>query len=1000
MYRRLLACVILSVFCSMAMAADIAFYVGGWNTDGWYDESQFDDVETIIGRTGQLFLDIQQFNDDQFDDFAAWIEANTDDGELDIIWLNGCTPSVLYPFPNLEPDDSRIENWLDGGNMVINVGDWFAYVSYEGGTRSTNNGETGAANILDLGSGIISSADNTSMTVTPTGQQYLPSLTSPVDCDRPVNIAQVQAPWEVAAIFASNTGSDDPGSATQADPIVIHNTETNGYVAIINQASGGQAGWIDDRGLTCAEFIANWVNEVIGLSNKAAAANPQPSADETDVLRDVVLAWTAGQNAGAHNVYFSSEWDDVNATDPGTLIGDAITETSIDVGRLDFGQTYHWRVNEVNVLNPANITIGDVWSFTVEPEGYPVTSITATASTSFPGMTADKTIDGSGLDAADLHSTVASDMWLSSNGDTDPWIQFEFDQAYKVNEMWVWNSNQVVETFIGFGVKDVIIQISTDGTNWTTIEGVAPFAKAPGAGGYAHNSVVDLGGQMAKFVKIDIESGQGTLPQYGLSEVRFFSLPVLARNPQPADGGVADSIDATLTWRAGREADSHEVALSTDQAAVADGSASTTPSTTNSITPGPLNYGTEYFWSVTEVNNVETPAQHVGPVWSFLSPEWLVIDDMEMYEDEEFLEIWAFWADGYEDDNNGSVVGNGNVGETSVVYQGRQSMPIHYDNATASISEVKQSFSPTLNWLKGEPTTLSLQVRGDAPSFVENTDGSITVGGAGADIWGTADDFRFVYKQLNGNGSIVAKIESMDVAHDWSKVGVMIRESLSPESSNAFVCSTGANGTRYQYRLQAFVDSTADDAARDAVQQALAPAPVWVKVERVGDELNGYYAVEETNPTWVPMGENPVTIVMLPEVYVGLAVTSHATTESISATFSNVTTTGGVSGAWATEAIGGTHPDNDMEPMYLVVTDASNNSETVSHPNPNATIMTAWDEWQIDLSSLGSLNLGSIASITIGIGEPGGSPSGDEGTAYIDLIQVGTPWPVVDPNAM
>jgi hypothetical protein len=137
--------VITFAFSTMATASDIAFYVGQWNTDGWYDESQFQDVETIIAETGQLFKDIQQFNDDQFDEFSAWIEANTNDGEMDIIWLNGCMPSVLYQFPNVNPDGSPAEEWLDNGNMFINVGDWFGYMSYEGGSRSADNGPSGAS---------------------------------------------------------------------------------------------------------------------------------------------------------------------------------------------------------------------------------------------------------------------------------------------------------------------------------------------------------------------------------------------------------------------------------------------------------------------------------------------------------------------------------------------------------------------------------------------------------------------------------------------------------------------------------------------------------------------------------------------------------------------------------------------------------------------------------------------------------------------------------------
>ena len=86
------------VFRTMAMANDIAFYVGAWNTDGWYDASQFGDVDQIIAATGHLFNDIQQFDDSGLPDFtafAAWIDDNTNDGEMDIIWLNGCMPSVL-----------------------------------------------------------------------------------------------------------------------------------------------------------------------------------------------------------------------------------------------------------------------------------------------------------------------------------------------------------------------------------------------------------------------------------------------------------------------------------------------------------------------------------------------------------------------------------------------------------------------------------------------------------------------------------------------------------------------------------------------------------------------------------------------------------------------------------------------------------------------------------------------------------------------------------------
>jgi hypothetical protein len=358
--------VVAFAFCTTAMASDIAFYVGQWNTDGWYDESQFDDVDTIITKTGHLFKDIQQFDDDQFDEFGAWVDKNTDDGEMDIIWLNGCMPSVLYPFPNLEPDGSRAEEWLDGGNMFINVGDWFGYVSYEGGSREPQNRPAGAANILDLAQGIIIFGDGTQLTVTPTGKEYLPSLNDPVKTDRPIALSAVEAPWEVAAIFASPGGTDDPTGEALADPVVLHNTETGGYVALINQAQDGPDGWIDDRGLTCAEFIGNWVISLIGDQPLAAAPNPQDGA--TDVIQPIILHWAPAEPTLQHDIYFGEDEQ---------VLANATTESlGIYRGRqpaemntyhpdiLELAKTYYWRIDEVDEDDPSSPWVGKVWSFT------------------------------------------------------------------------------------------------------------------------------------------------------------------------------------------------------------------------------------------------------------------------------------------------------------------------------------------------------------------------------------------------------------------------------------------------------------------------------------------------------------------------------------------------------------------------------------------------------------------------------------------------------------
>ena len=88
--------------------------------------------------------------------------------------------------------------------------------------------------------------------------------------------------------------------------------------------------------------------------------------------------------------------------------------------------------------------------------------------------------------------------------------------------MWIWNSNQAIEGFIGLGAKDVTIETSIDGETWTTLEGTPPFAQATGLPDYTHNTTIDFMGAAAQYVRLTINSVYGFLPQVSLSEVRFY----------------------------------------------------------------------------------------------------------------------------------------------------------------------------------------------------------------------------------------------------------------------------------------------------------------------------------------------------------------------------------------------------------------------------------------------------------------------------------------------
>ncbi len=476
----------------------------------------------------------------------------------------------------------------------------------------------------------------------------------------------------------------------------------------------------------------------------AQASNPSPADTASDVPGDVTLSWTPFELAQTHDVYFGTSFEDVNDADRDNPLDVLASEdqaaTTFDAGRLEFGQTYYWRIDEVNAPPDKTIFKGSPWSFTVEPVSYaiPIGSVSATASSVDAAQEPVNTVNGSGLNENDEHATTIATMWLAKQGDSNPWIQFELDAIQKLDKVHLWNHNSETESILGFGIREALVETSTDGVTWNEL-GVFEVAQAPGSTDYAGVDV-PLNGVVARYVKLTGQSNWSVLPgfeQIGLSEVRFFAIPVYARRPQPEDGGTIAGTEVTLQWRAGREADTHDVVLSSDPDAVLDGSALIGTTAENSFVPDPLEYSTTYFWRIDEVNEAAVPTLWEGGVWSFMTPDYRVIDDFEKYADKEFLEIWAYWADGYEDPSNGSVVGNGNVGERTIVHEGSQSMPIYYDNSGTAISEVTYEVDGE-DWTVSGIQSLSLFFHGvlgnTGQLYLKINDTEVDYSGAPGDI--------------------------------------------------------------------------------------------------------------------------------------------------------------------------------------------------------------------------------------------------------------------------
>ncbi|UCD49514.1 MAG: hypothetical protein JSW27_18525 [Phycisphaerales bacterium] len=474
---------------------------------------------------------------------------------------------------------------------------------------------------------------------------------------------------------------------------------------------------VHNRALTQAE-----VQGIMRGAGYDTATDPVPAHETTDVPRDVVLGWKANEAAVAHDVYFGAAFDDVNDADRAdprsVLLSEGQVATTFDPGLLEYGQTYYWRVDEVNAPPESTIFKGEIWSFTVEPFAYAIETIVATSNgTSSEDVGPENTVNGSGLNDEDQHSTNSSDMWLvNPPADGSLYIQFEFDRVYKLHEMLVWNYNVMFEAVLGFGLKDVTVEYSVDGADWMAL-GDVELAQATATPAYTANTTVDFGGVGAKYVRLTVNSGYGVMGQFGLSEVRFLYVPVQAREPQPADGATdVDVLDGTLAWRAGREAAAHEIYLSADELAVIDGTALVDTVDAPTLNVGDtLELARTYYWKVNEVGEGGAGDVWEGDVWSFSTQAVLVVDDFESYTDDEGDRIYETWEDGWVNDT-GSTVGylDAPFAEQTIVHGGGQSMPLAYENTGGvTISEAVRAFAVAQDWTAHGIKGLNLWFYGD-----------------------------------------------------------------------------------------------------------------------------------------------------------------------------------------------------------------------------------------------------------------------------------------------
>lgn len=170
----------------------------------------------------------------------------------------------------------------------------------------------------------------------------------------------------------------------------------------------------------------------------------------------------------------------------------------------------------------------------------------------------------------------------------------------------------------------------------------------------------------------------------------------------------------------------------------------------------------------------------------------------------------------------------------------------------------------------------------------------ITLIAGGADVWGTRDEFRFVWLEQTGDFNFSTRIENLTDPNLYTKAGIMAREELSENSSHIYFQVFPNNhernknngGYEFQYRKVKAGEMKAIYPTRfEGTPEFPVNYPnTWIRLKRSGDEFSGYYSTD--GKTWKVY--SAFTMKLAKKIYLGLAVTSHDTGKTAVASFKSI----------------------------------------------------------------------------------------------------------------
>jgi len=1050
----LLGFVALMPSAAAAQAQDIEWIKAAY-WDSRYPTNWAAEAATVAVRDGLVAAGYEVLDADQLKD---WMDARIADKAYSVVVLcRDIPPDTVVEDNNV---DCTLRRYLNAGGKIVVYADIPFYNQGHADGTSTNWGEAGINNILGVGNVAVWDTNNTvtitadgqKWGLTQTWASVRPHPAGDVDIILAADDAGNAAAWvkhyvpgdtfrgfvrifdrggqanigdlirvaEYIGLKATDPqpadGADgvlqpllqwDPGSfalwhdvyfGTDPEPPFIGRQMWTMYFHPPGLEPGATYYWRIDE--VSSDGVTIYTGDVWSFTAAPVTAyKPVPRDGDKWIATEVFLRWEAGSGATAHEVYFSSDADAVANRDA-SVFGGQVIERSYDPGVLQEATTYYWAVDEIASGTKHE---GAVWSFTTIGEGGGGVKGEYFDNMDVSGLPAltriDPAIDfswgdqgpGAPIGVDNFSARWTADLEIAA-ADTYTFISSTDDGV----RVWL-NGEPVINQWVDQGTTDVFSD---------------PLYLEPGFYSLRMEYYENGGGAVAQL------SWQTPFVSRQIIPAGPLQPPARARALYPADEDVNVPQDVTLMWSPGERAAQHQIYLGDDAEAVANA----TPADTAiyrgqqtldmaSYTASGLEWNKTYYWRIDEANNLDPESPWKGGVWSFTTANYIVVDDFESYSNEVGNRVFQAWIDGLgytepppgaQGNGTGALVGHdiwslespyyqGQIVEVDNPHGGLQAMPLYYNNSAQPYhSETERTWMMAQNWTVNEVDRLTLYVRGVGPTFVETGPNAYLVGSTSGDIWGTADSFRYVYKRLNGNGSIVAKVNSMTDTWPWAKAGVMIRESLDPGAKHLMVVVTPGNGVQFAWRE--FANSDSGDNT-----QAELEAPHWVKLTRNGSTFTAEQSADGV--MWEPINDatnSDHDVTMIANVYVGLTVTSNNADAACIADFSDVTTSGGVSGVWQVADIGGDIPGNSPAPFYVALEDSAGRVGVAV--NPDAVLTAEWTPWDISLSEFSSagVNLAAVRKMYMGVGDRSAPMLDGDGVVFIDDIRVTRPAPEPD----